>query len=86
MFDMLSDEPAFCILANLSDEHLKIFAAASERNRLLVGAADAYGLGVCLRALGEKGLTLAPLVISKIEFIGVNFLRFRGMRHFCSQT
>ena len=86
MLDMLSDEIFFCILANLSDKHLKIFGAASKRNRLVVDAADAYGLGVCLRALGEKGLALAPLVISKTEFIGVNFLRFRGMRHLCSQT
>ncbi len=78
MFDLLSNELAFGILVNLADEHLRIFAAASEGNRLLVSAADAYGLGVCVIALGEAGVTLNPFVARKTEFIGVSFLRFQG--------
>ncbi len=79
IFDQLSDELACCILARLTDEQLKIFAASSVGNRLLVNAADAYGREICVRALGEKGLTLDPYVISKTEFIGINFLRFQGI-------
>ncbi len=75
---MLSEESAFCILARLTDDKIEIFAAASEGNRFLVQAADAYGRGICARALRENGLNLDPYVLKKTAFVGINFLRFLG--------
>ena len=81
MFDMFSEDSAFRVLARLTNEELKIFAAASQGNRFIVKAADTHGREICIRTLGEKGFILDPYVFRMKDFVGINFLRILGVFH-----
>jgi hypothetical protein len=75
----LSDELACRILVNLEDENLNVFAAASDQHQLLVKTIDTHGREMAVRALGNQGVTLDPGVMRTTQFIGINYLRFKGM-------